>query len=63
MVKENIPYIDKSYKFMYSITPKTTIPITQNWTFSLSPAQVTYGIQNKINIFLPEFSMVLENTT
>lgn len=63
MVKENIPYIDRSYKFMYSITPKTNIPITQNWTFSLSPAQVTYEIQNKKNIFPPEFSTVLENIT
>jgi len=48
---------------MYSITPKTNIPITQNWTFSLSPAQVTYEIQNKKNIFPPEFSTVLENIT
>ena len=63
MIKENIPYIDKSYKFMYLIVPKTNIPITQNWTFSLSPTQVTYEIQNKKNIFPPEFSTVLENIT
>lgn len=63
MIKEDIPYIDKSYKFMYSITPKTNIPIKQNWTFSLSPAQVTYEIQDKKNIFPPEFSTVLENIT